>query len=404
MDLYVKDIEKIWSNGSATLVAGKKGIMRKVVAYDMMEQPNVKEWLRKHLLMITTGYAIRNDKEALLNLIRTMNEANASALAIKTRFFDVFPKEALQLADELALPLFFLNNNAGFQDLVFPVMVAIVEAKNQIQMDTRYRIGRQSKLEQDHRLFLELLTGKITQEEEAEHRSLALRWPSPPVRIITLQLEGKGRNSTLLEMKREEQIREMGRILDRHYLHGVIVTRKKSCFCIIDAGVPKELLLKISQEFAIKTRELNNSDCFVVISDEIIDYLDIPAVYEAVTESFQIREIKKEKKEIVFLADLQYERILLHTAQQEETKDFVQRKLGILEEYDRAHESSLVETIDMLAKKHGSRKLAAEALFLHRNTMAHRIRKIEEILNIDLDDMDALQQLEFACKLRAYMQ
>ena len=58
MDLYVKDIEKIWSNGSATLVAGKKGIMRKVVAYDMMEQPNVKEWLREHLLIITTGYAI----------------------------------------------------------------------------------------------------------------------------------------------------------------------------------------------------------------------------------------------------------------------------------------------------------------------------------------------------------
>jgi len=55
-----KDIEKIWSNGSATLVAGKKGIMRKVVAYDMMGQPNVKEWLREHLLMITTGYAIRN--------------------------------------------------------------------------------------------------------------------------------------------------------------------------------------------------------------------------------------------------------------------------------------------------------------------------------------------------------
>ena len=96
--------------------------------------------------------------------------------------------------------------------MVFPVMMAIVEAKNQIQMDTRYRIGQQSKLEQDHRLFLELLTGKITQEEEAEHRCLALHWPSAPVRMITIQLEDKGRNSTLLEMKREGQIRETRRI------------------------------------------------------------------------------------------------------------------------------------------------------------------------------------------------
>lgn len=68
----------------------KSGIMRKVESYDMMEQPKMKEWLREHVLLITTGYAIRNDKEALLELIRNMHEANCSALAIKTRFFDDF--------------------------------------------------------------------------------------------------------------------------------------------------------------------------------------------------------------------------------------------------------------------------------------------------------------------------
>ena len=83
---------------------------------------------------------------------------------------------------------------------------------------------------------------------------------------------------------------------------------------------------------------------------------------------------------------------------------FVQRKLGPLAEYDRAHESALLETLDVLTQKHGSRKLAAEALYLHRNTMAHRIQKIQEILNTDLDDMEELQELEFACKVRRYMQ
>ena len=57
MELYVKDIEKIWSSGGASLVAGKNGIMRKVESYDMMEQPKMKEWLREHVLLITTGYA-----------------------------------------------------------------------------------------------------------------------------------------------------------------------------------------------------------------------------------------------------------------------------------------------------------------------------------------------------------
>lgn len=90
MDLLVKDIVKIWNNGDASLVAGKEGILRKVEVFDMMEQPNIKPWLREHLILITTGYVIRNDKEALLQIIRDMNDANASALSIKTRFLMIF--------------------------------------------------------------------------------------------------------------------------------------------------------------------------------------------------------------------------------------------------------------------------------------------------------------------------
>ena len=174
MKLRVKDIVKIWNNGAASLVAGQEGLMRRIEVFDMMEQPNIKPWLREHLLLITTGYVIRNDKEALLNLIRDMNEVNASALAIKTRFFEDFPKEALQLADELKFPLFFLDNNAGFVELVFPVMTAIVESRSSIELDTRYQIGKENKSELDNRLFFDLINRKITQPEEAEYRTCLL--------------------------------------------------------------------------------------------------------------------------------------------------------------------------------------------------------------------------------------
>ena len=147
MRLTVKDIKKLWDNGQAELVAGEKGLDRTVVVYDMMEQPDIKPWLRADMLLITTGYAIRNDKGAVLNLIRDLNEAGAAALAIKTRFFDHFPEEALKLADQLQFPLFFLNNALGFIEAVYPVMVAIVEAKNGVEMRTRYQIGQIEKKE-----------------------------------------------------------------------------------------------------------------------------------------------------------------------------------------------------------------------------------------------------------------
>ena len=46
MKLRVKDIVKIWNNGAASLVAGQEGLMRRIEVFDMMEQPNIKPWLR----------------------------------------------------------------------------------------------------------------------------------------------------------------------------------------------------------------------------------------------------------------------------------------------------------------------------------------------------------------------
>lgn len=403
MKLYVKDIEKIWGNGSASLVAGKNGIMRQIEVFDMMEQPNIKPWLKEHLILITTGYAIRNDKEALLKLIRDMNEINASALAIKTRFFEHFPKEALELADELNFPLFFLDNNAGFVELVFPVMSAVMESRNNVALDTRYQMGRQNKSELDSKLFFDLLNGKITQPEEAEYRAVSLQWPTEPIRIIAISLE-TDHNSILLEMKKDRQIKACSWVLENNHIRHAVVCRKEMCFCIIDSSASEQQLNKISSELISKTAEINNYKCFSITSDIFDDYLKLPAVYQNIREGFHIRKIRKQKWSHLFLNALQYDRIMLQTAQRSDSQLFIQQKLSPLEQYDREHDTQLLETLEVLIQNKNSRKTAAEVLFLHRNTMLHRIHKIEEILNISLDDGEEMKQLEFAINLKLYTQ
>ena len=39
--------------------------------------------------------------------------------------------------------------NAGFVELVFPVMTAIVESRSNIELDTRYQIGKENKSSRD---------------------------------------------------------------------------------------------------------------------------------------------------------------------------------------------------------------------------------------------------------------
>lgn len=401
MKLRVKDIVKIWNNGAASLVAGQEGLMRRIEVFDMMEQPNIKPWLREHLLLITTGYVIRNDKEALLNLIRDMNEVNASALAIKTRFFEDFPKEALQLADELKLPLFFLDNNAGFVELVFPVMTAIVESRSSIELDTRYQIGKENKSELDNRLFFDLINRKITQPEEAEYRTASLQWPSEPVRMIALSLETE-KNSFLLEMKKEQQTKAISRILEKNYIRNAVICSKEMCFALMGISINDTLLDTIVNDMIQKTVEINNCACSAIISNPLSDYLKLADTYQKLKEGFHIRMIRKQQWQCIFLDELQYDRIMLHISEDTEVHQFIRCKLGPLVEYDRAHDTQLLETLEALIQNHNSRKLAAESLFLHRNTMVHRINKIEEVLHCSLDDTEIMEQLEFAIKMKMY--
>ena len=234
MELYVKDIEKIWSSGGASLVAGKNGIMRKVESYDMMEQPKMKEWLREHVLLITTGYAIRNDKEALLELIQNMHEANCSAPCHQDKdFLMIFLRKRFNWLISWRCLIFFLNNNAGFQDIDFSGNDGCCGGEKSDSYGCPIP-DRDSRISWNRirSFFLELLTGKITQEEEVEHRTFALHWPPVPARVITLQLEENGDYSPLLEMKREIQIKESLRVLEKYYIQGTCVCRKNPVFAL----------------------------------------------------------------------------------------------------------------------------------------------------------------------------
>ena len=142
--------------------------------------------------------------------------------------------------------------------------------------------------------------------------------------------------------------------------------------------------------------------CYAIISDIVEDYLALPNTYQQIKEGFFVRNIRKQQWSQAFLSNLQYDRIMLHISEDTEVHQFIRCKLGPLVEYDRAHDTQLLETLEALIQNHNSRKLAAESLFLHRNTMVHRINKIEEVLHCSLDDTEIMEQLEFAIKMKMY--
>ncbi|MEU7221515.1 helix-turn-helix domain-containing protein [Nocardia iowensis] len=61
-------------------------------------------------------------------------------------------------------------------------------------------------------------------------------------------------------------------------------------------------------------------------------------------------------------------------------------RLRALSDYDLKHSASLRESVDIYLREHGDVRNAATALQVHPNTLRYRIRRVEDILRIDLTD------------------
>lgn len=73
--------------------------------------------------------------------------------------------------------------------------------------------------------------------------------------------------------------------------------------------------------------------------------------------------IRKQQWQCIFLDELQYDRIMLHISKDTEVHQFIRCKIGPLVEYDRAHDTQLLETLEALIQNHNSRKLARNPFF-----------------------------------------
>jgi purine catabolism regulator len=74
----------------------------------------------------------------------------------------------------------------------------------------------------------------------------------------------------------------------------------------------------------------------------------------------------------------------------------VDRILGPVLEYDREHNAELLRSLDQFLRANRSWQRAAEALFIHKQTLVYRIKRIEELTGRHLDDTGHVAELWLA--------
>ncbi|MDQ6848284.1 MAG: helix-turn-helix domain-containing protein [Candidatus Dormibacteraeota bacterium] len=106
---------------------------------------------------------------------------------------------------------------------------------------------------------------------------------------------------------------------------------------------------------------------------------------------------------VATFADLGLHRLLVAMTQHAEMDDFYRQSAGPLVAYDERTGAGLMETLDAFFQCHGSPTETAQRLHVHRNTVLYRLRRIEEIGGLRLDDPATRLNLHLCLRIREVM-
>jgi purine catabolism regulator len=96
----------------------------------------------------------------------------------------------------------------------------------------------------------------------------------------------------------------------------------------------------------------------------------------------------------LYFPDLSVNRLLLQLENHPELSAFKDEILGPLLDYD--SKEQLIQTLESYFKHNGNLSQAADALFIHRNTLIYRMERIAEITGVDLDKTETRLAVQLA--------
>ncbi|BCG57980.1 PucR family transcriptional regulator [Paenibacillus sp. URB8-2] len=117
MHLTVEEALSIYPLSEAKLIAGSKGTRRIVKSINVMDAPDISDWIKEGEMLLTTAYLIKDNPEQASALLHKLNRRGSSGLGIKLgRFWETVPEALIAEAEELNFPLIELPFQFTFSD------------------------------------------------------------------------------------------------------------------------------------------------------------------------------------------------------------------------------------------------------------------------------------------------
>ena len=237
-------------------------------------------------------------------------------------------------------------------------------------------------------LFKDLLEGQGSQTEMRE-------------RITGSRIRFPARMRLLLV-----QYTEQNAALSLQYIREALDAALRSGYSIIYGGA---LLLVVNDELE-RSFVLSVIDkCFYGISVQIgisrvfADIAALPDAYRQAQSAVRLNKKLATGANVCAYDDVVLYHFFEIAGRHCNPRDFYDPVLERLQAYDRANKTCLTDTLETYLGFGRNIQKTADHMFLHKNTLYYRIRKIEELCAVSLEDEQVCFGLQFSFKLLRFM-
>lgn len=159
------------------------------------------------------------------------------------------------------------------------------------------------------------------------------------------------------------------------------------------------LLSRAVHEMHNTVREKIGLEISAGVGDYVESVMQAHLSYREAKSALKLGRQIRRQGEASFYRDLGVYRLLGTIYRSSEARSFCNSSIGILREHDLQNGTDFLKTLVCIKECNWNLKSAAEKLFVHYNTIKYRYKKIESLLDVNLEDSEARFAVSMSIKL-----
>lgn len=361
-----------------SLIAGEKGLNRGVNWFHMVENMAFAEFIEEGSLVFTSGIALDENLD-LYTLINTQIKQKASGSLLNLGpYIPQVPQEVMDLCNENDYPLMVSPWNVRIPDIMklfSNLLLNVEKAEGELGSALRNAIAFPS-----HK---DLYTHTLFQYGFLENGFYTLGIIKPDFNALR---------------PKPDSIEQMIQVIERILMSTgdkSFVTNSEGELILLFCNYREDAIIKILNRI-MTALHTHWHTFYLGIGDNLQNLDHISTSYKQALKMMNFNKKQGKKNEFCLYRELGLYKLFFALENTKVLEEYYEDCLGLLEEYDLRKNTNYIEVLRLYLENNGSINETAETLFLHRNTVNYKIRKIEEMLGCNLSRIETRSKLHIA--------